>query len=288
MIDIEIINFNDNIFPSKLREIKKSPKKLYVNGNLDLLNSINIAIVGTRHATDYGIRNAKKFSKQLTNLGVNIVSGMAVGIDTAAHIGCINSNGKTIAVLPCGFNNVYPPQNLNLYNNILNSGGLVISEYPPDAKYSSDKAVARNRIVAGLSLCTLIIEATNKSGTGITVRFTREQGKKVFCVPGNIENKYSIGTNKFIKEGASLLTCIEDITEIYPFLSENKIDIPAPNIPNEFIQLYNAITDIAVSIEELQHNTGLDIVNLNSQLSMLELEGYIVELPGGCYIRNEW
>ena len=287
MFNIKIINFNDDTYPIKLRQIKNPPKELYTDGNIDLLYSNSISIVGTRHPTNYGIRNTKKFTKQITSFGITIVSGMALGIDAIAHNCCINNNGKTIAVIPCGFDNIFPIQNLNLYHNILNTGGLIISEYPPEEKYSIDKAIARNRIVVGLSMCTIVIEASKRSGTSITAQCAREQGKNVFCIPGNLENKYSVGTNNLIKKGANILTCIDDITEIYPFISNEKTSITQKKVPDEYKKVYDAITDIAISIEELKMQTRLDTVTLNSQLSMLELEGYIEELPGGCYIRNE-
>ena len=210
-----------------------------------------------------------------------------MGIDTCAHLSCINNNGKTIAVLPSGFNNIYPVQNINLYKKIINNNGLIISEYPPESYYSSDKAISRNRIISALSICTIIVEAGFRSGTSITARNAAEQGKKVFCVPGNLENKYSVGTNNLIKNGANLLTCIDDIFDEYSFLKLHKkkeIDI---KVPNEYSDIYNEITDISISVDELKYKLNMDISLLNSGLTILEIGGYITQLSGGRYIRNE-
>lgn len=270
-----------------LKQIKKPPKKLYYKGNIDLLKQNNIAIIGTRHSTDYGDRNARKFSKQISNLGVNIVSGMAVGIDTAAHKACIEAGNKTIAVLPCGLSNIFPKENLNLFHQIIDSGGLVLSEYSAETAASSSKFIARNRIVAGLSMCTVVIEGAYRSGTSVTAKLAFDQGKSVFCVPGNLENKYSVATNTLIKKGANLLTCIEDIIEKYPFLEQSQKKNNTPFIPEECRELYNHITEISISDDELLQETGLSISDLNFQLTLLEIGHFIIQLPGGNYIRNE-
>lgn len=252
-----------------------------------MLNQTNIAIVGARSCSDYGKRNARKFAKQLSNFGVNIVSGMAVGIDSAAHKGCIENGGKTIAVLPCGFDNIYPKENVSLFQEILDSGGLVISEYSPEKKASSDTFVERNRIVAGLSICTAVIEASHRSGSSITAHLSMEQGRKVFCVPGNLESKYSVGTNRLIQEGAQPLTSVNDIISQYPFLKSMKIKTSTRKVPTRYAKLYKAITEISISINELVHKLDMDISDLIAQLTLLEMDGYITQLPGGEYIRNE-
>lgn len=287
MQNIEIINYDDDIYPLRLKEILNPPKKLYTKGNLDLLNETNIAIVGARYCSEYGIRNARKFAKQISDLGINIISGMAMGIDSIAHTSCIENLGNTIAVLPSGFNNIYPKSNLKLYNQILSSNGLVITEYPSKVTASSDKFIERNRIIAGLSLCVIVVEASHRSGTSITAHLAIEQGKKVFCIPGNLESKYSVGTNTLIQEGANLLMCIDDIISRYPFLKERRTKKKTITIPENYKVLYENITDIAISIDELKQKIPMEISDLNFQLTMLEMDGYIIQLPEGRYIRNE-
>jgi len=284
---LKTININEKLYPESLKHINKPPKQLYAIGNINLLSKYNISIVGTRHPTGYGIRNCKKFTKLLSQLDISIVSGMAIGIDTIAHITCLENNCDTIAVLPCGFDNIYPKSNNKLYKKIINSGGLVISEYEPHVKFDNTHFISRNRIIAGLSLCTVVIEAAYRSGTSITARYTFEQNKKVFCIPGNLENKYSVGTNKLIKKGANILTSIEDITNKYPFLNFKENVSQRTTIPKEYQNIYNFITEIEITIDELHQKLKIDIPTLTSQLTMLELEGYIIQLPGGGYIRNE-
>lgn len=275
------------MYPLRLKEFYNPPQKLYAKGNLALLNQTNIAFVGARSCSDYGRRNAKKFAKQLSNFGVNIVSGMAIGIDAASHQSCIENGGKTIAVLPCGFNNIYPRENIHLFHEILDSGGLVISEYSPETQASSETFVERNRIVAGLSICTIVIEASHRSGSSITAHLSMEQGRKVFCAPGNLESKYSVGTNRLIQEGANLLTSVNDIILQYPFLKSRKIKTTARKVPVRYSKLYRAITEISISIDELVYKLDMDISDLIAQLTLLEMDGYITQLPGGEYIRNE-
>ena len=180
---IEIIDYENILYPNKLREIYKPPKKLYCIGNTKLLTKTSISIVGTRHPSPYGIRNAKKFTKLISNLDVNIVSGMAIGIDKIAHKSCIENLGKTIAVLPSGFDYIYPKENISLFNEIIKSEGLVISEYSPKTQANKKSFINRNRIVAGISICTIVVEAAYRSGTTITAGLALSQGKKVFCIP---------------------------------------------------------------------------------------------------------
>lgn len=187
------------------------PEKIFAEGNIKLLNEFSIAIVGSRHSSKYGEKMTKKFAKELTALGIVTVSGMALGIDTIVHEQTIANNGKTIAVLPSGLNNIYPKENIQLYEKILKNDGLLISEYEPETIADSKKFVDRNRLVSGLGECVIVTEAAYRSGTSITARFAREQGKKVFCVPSGLDNRCGIGTNKLIKNGDRLLTGILDI-----------------------------------------------------------------------------
>lgn len=284
---LKIINIDDNVYPELLRKIKNPPKQLYTMGNTDLLNETNIAIVGTRHCTNYGFIYTKKFTKEISNLGINIVSGMAIGIDSIAHKTCILTGNKTIAVLPSGFNNIYPKQNIDLFHSIINSGGLAITEYPPEFEATKNSFAARNRIVAGISMCTVVIEAAYRSGTSITARECIDQGKYVFAVPGNLENRYSVGTNILIRNGAFLLSSTEDILDAFPHLRCLKKKKTSRKIPDEYKNVYDNITEIAISIDELKHKLNIDIATLTSQLTILEIDGYILQLPNGSYIKNE-
>jgi DNA processing protein len=180
---LELIKFEDNLYPVRLKEIKDAPKKLYVEGDINNLNNQCVAIVGSRKCTEYGKKWCKVFVKELVKYGITIVSGMAIGIDTIAHDTAIKSGGKTIAVLPCGLENIYPKENSGLYKNIISNGGTIITEYEPEKKASSDKFLERNRIVSGLSIAVLVVEAAYRSGTSVTAKFAKEQNRDVFCIP---------------------------------------------------------------------------------------------------------
>ena len=206
------ININSKYYPERLRNIGDPPKELYCLGNLELLNyKNNIAIIGSRDCSKYGERAAKDFACNLAKNDVCIVSGLAKGIDAFSHIGALNGKGRTIAVLGSGLDNIYPKENKQLFENIINNNGLVISEYPLGTKPAKYHFPARNRIISGLSDGVLVIEAKKNSGTNITVDFALEQGKDVFVIPGNIYSKTSDGTNYLLQEGAIPVVTYRDI-----------------------------------------------------------------------------
>jgi len=289
VIHIRIIKIEDKLYPANLRSIKNPPKQLYAEGNFDLLNQNGIAVVGSRKCSDYGEKTAKKFARELTQIGINVISGMAIGIDEITHSETIRNNGKTIAVLPSGLENVYPPENRILYNKILENGGLVLSEYAPKEEATSKNFLNRNRIVSGLGLCLIIIEAKYRSGTSVTARLAKEQGKKVFCVPSNLDSKYGIGTNQMIKDGAVLLTGIGDIIESYPDIKFNVIMqehiCKTKGVKKEYMDVYKYVQNRSTDIEYIYNNTNVSIGDINFKLTMLELEGFIEKLPGGFYRR---
>ena len=212
---IEEIGIESRDYPKQLKQIYAPPLKLYVLGNKQLLKQKGIAIVGARKATEYGKKIALQISKQLSEVGINIISGLALGIDSYAHLGTLqkNSIGKTIAVLGSGLDKIYPKENIELAKKIIKSGGCLISEYPVGTFASKLNFPQRNRIISGLSNGVLVVEASEKSGSLITADFALEQGREVFAVPGNILNKTSAGTNNLIKQGAKLVTNYEEILE---------------------------------------------------------------------------
>ena len=209
--DIDIININEETYPQQLKNIYDAPISLYIKGNKEILNNKSIAIVGCREASDYGKKAAKYFAYNLTKNNLNIVSGLARGIDSFAHLGNIcaqNSTkyGKTVAVVGNGLDTVYPNENRKLAEEIVKSGGAIISEYSLGTKPEKMNFPARNRIISGISNGVIVVEAKEKSGTLITVDFALEQGREVFVVPGNINSINSVGTNNLIKQGARMVT----------------------------------------------------------------------------------
>ena len=210
---MKIIYQADKFYPKKLNEIYSRPAKIYLMGNEEILNKPSIAIIGCREASDYGKKMAFEFAYKLASKGIVIVSGLARGIDSCAHLGAVKAKGQTIAVLGSGLNNIYPKENLKLSQEIIRQNGAIISEYEPNAKPLKMHFPARNRIISGLSNGVLVVEAKEKSGTMITVDFALEQGRDVFALPGNITSMNSYGTNELIKQGAKLVTNVDEILD---------------------------------------------------------------------------
>ena len=212
---IEEICIESNDYPEQLRNIYEPPLKLYVLGKKEILKQMGIAIVGTRNATEYGKKAALEFSRSLSENGFNIISGLALGIDTQAHLGTLQLDciGKTIAVLGSGLDEIYPKQNIKLAQQIIKSGGCLITEYPLGTKPEKLNFPKRNRIISGLAKGVLVVEASQKSGALITADFALEQGRDVFSIPGDIFNFNAVGSNNLIKQGAKLVTKYEEILE---------------------------------------------------------------------------
>lgn len=213
--NIDIISIEDKDYPLLLKELSNPPVCLYIIGRKEILNNPSIAIVGCRDCTEYGKDVANKFSYNLSKSGFNVVSGLARGIDTCAHLGAIKAKGKTIAVLGNGIDTIFPKENTKLAEIIIETGGAIISEYPLGTKPDRENFPARNRIVSGLCNGILVVEAKPRSGTMITVNFALDQGRDVFVVPGNIDSVSSMGTNELIKQGAKLVTNYGEVVEEY-------------------------------------------------------------------------
>lgn len=282
------IRIEDNNYPEQLRKIEKPPKQLYLEGNTKLLNIPGIAIIGSRECTKYGEKMAKKFAKELSLYGLTIISGMAKGIDSFAHIGCIEGTGNTIAVLPSGLNNIYPKENKELFNEILENNGLIITEYEENEKADYQKFLQRNRIVSGLAIGTLVVEGGYRSGTSVTARLTKKQEKNIFCIPSSLENKKGITPNKLIKEGAFLVTEVEDIISKYPELKLKKKSVKKSKkevlVNEEFKGIYNCLDDEkTIHINEIAKKLNLSVGEVSYKLMMMELEDLVISLPGNNY-----
>lgn len=213
---VKEILIKDKSYPENLRNIYDPPKKIYVLGNIEILNKKAIAIVGSRKATNYGKKVAFQLSDELARRQINIISGLAVGIDTYAHMGALyggNNKGKTIAVLGSGLDNIYPKENIELARQILKNGGCIISEYPFGTKPERLNFPHRNRIISGLSDGIVVVQADRNSGSLITAEFGLEQGKEIFAVPGEITNPVSEGTNNLILQGAKIVLSVQEILE---------------------------------------------------------------------------
>lgn len=277
------INETDRLYPQKLLQIKDRPNKIYVVGNIELLNNKSIAIVGSRISSTYGEYYAAKFAKEISKKGITIISGLAKGIDTVAHQNSKQEKGRTIAVLGCGFNHVYPKENEELFNEIIEDGGCIVSQYSPNTDINLKEVPFRNRIISALSDGVLIVEARHRSGSGVTAKYAFEQNKKVFCLPNQIGVTTGVGTNNLIKEGAILVT---NPNEILTQIGENvekdteETEKTEFKIPNEYKEIYEKLEEGKIGINELARSLNQTIVQINQKLTLMELEGLIETLPG--------
>ena len=282
---INKIEINSKEYPKSLLNISNPPKILYALGNIELLYKPSIAIVGSRKISDYGIKNCRYFAKGLAIRNIPIVSGMAIGSDSIAHLEAIKLNAPTIAVLGTGFNNVFTKENIPLMHSIIEKNGLILTECEPDVDFNSKNFPKRNRIISGLALGVLVIEAAYRSGTSITVNFAKKQGKKVFAVPGRLDLKNGIGVNNFIKNGAQMVTCVEDIINYFfefksKVLPEDKKTIP--KVKNNYSEILSLLEE-EKNIEELMWITKKSRNELLKILVNLQSKGLIKQEFGQGY-----
>ena len=279
---IEAITIYDEEYPKSLKFINDNPKVIYKKGNIIEDDQLSIGIVGARKATDYGKWACERFTKELVDMGVTIVSGVALGVDEIAHRTALNLGGRTIGVLGNGLNRIYPYKNRGLYEEIPRNGAL-ITEFSLDTPPLAYNFPQRNRIIAGLSLGVVVIEAKEKSGSLITAHYALEQGKEVFSVPGNINSLYSSGTNKLIKDGARPLLDIDDIIEeIYELqlleIHNKKAKIDFSQFSDTEIRIIKEIQEGPIHSDLISYKTGISITSVISILTILELKGIIKEL----------
>jgi len=284
-----LVHWLDERYPPLLRETGQSPPVLFVDGNPELLGMPQLAIVGSRNATAGGRETAQEFAAHLGKAGLIITSGLAAGIDAAAHEGAIRGGGQTIAVLGTGPDIVYPRQNQRLADQIRHNGALV-SEFPPGMPARRDHFPRRNRIISGLSLGTLVVEAGVHSGSLITARLSGDYGREVFAIPGSIHSPLAKGCHRLIKQGAKLIEnsadIVDELTSLISTLNTPSGTVttppePKPHSDPDYVRLLSSIGFEPVSIETLTERSGLTTGELSSMLLILELEGRVESLPGG-------
>jgi len=274
----------DPDYPQTLLQIPDPPTLLYVRGRLDLLNSAALAMIGSRNPTPQGSQNAQRFSAALAEAGLTVTSGLALGIDAAAHRGALTASGNTVAFIGTGIDRIYPATNRQLAIDIA-ARGSIISEFPLGTPPVAANFPRRNRLIAGLSLGALVVEATVDSGSLITARLASEQGREVFAIPGSIHSPQSRGCHKLIKQGAKLVETVQDVLDElhwksapaeFPLQSESAQDIPG---------LLHSMGFDPCSVDELAHLNGLTAGIVSVMLLHLELDGQVASLPGGRYQR---
>jgi DNA processing protein len=286
-----LICYRDDSYPELLRQIADPPALLYASGKLNLLQTPQIAIVGSRNCTPGGAQNAIDFATQCAAAGLVITSGLALGIDAAAHRGALDTDGGTIAVMGTGLDKLYPQRNRKLAHEIIDKG-LLVSEFPFGTAARPANFPQRNRIISGLAIATLVVEAAQRSGSLITARLAAEQGREVFAIPGSIHNPQARGCHQLIRDGATLIETAQDISvelgSLFEFALRQQSDSPAEHgvsLDIEQRALLDSIGYDPVNCDLLVHRSGLTIDKLSSMLVELELNDLIQTAPGGCYVR---
>lgn len=302
----QLLTLNDTRYPPLLRRISGAPALLFVRGDVDALWAPQLAIVGSRQATAGGLATARDFAAAFVERGFSVTSGLAAGIDAAAHSGALDAGGLTLAVLGTGLDRVYPARHAPLFERI-RAHGACVSEFPPRTPAKRENFPRRNRIISGLSLGTLVVEASLGSGSLITARVAADQGREVFAIPGSIHNPMAKGCHQLIREGAKLVeTAQEIVDELMPMVRELHAEVlPAePRRPPgerathpvtedrgglddaDYQRLRRALGHDPVSVDALVERTGLTVPVLSSMLLRMQLEGQVVSNPGGTYSRS--
>ncbi|HEY2083101.1 MAG TPA: DNA-processing protein DprA [Verrucomicrobiae bacterium] len=291
----EIVVQSDENYPAMLREIYDPPVVLYVKGKLTAKDKNGVAMVGSRMTTHYGIEVARKLAYQLAYIGVTVVSGGARGIDTAAHQGALSGKGRTICVLGTGINIVFPPENAELFERI-SAHGAVVSQYPFNRKADKQSFAIRNRIVAGMTLGTVVVEANLTSGALITANFATEYGRQVFAVPGRIDSPRSKGCHELIKKGAKLCEGAEDILSEFEYLfpasnrppSANETGVlPALDLSENEQKVFGVLDSEELTTDDVIRKSGLPSSAVSVALFSLEMKRLVKQLPGKLFVKNQ-
>ena len=292
--DCNVVTWLDSRYPTLLREISAAPPLLFVRGDVDKLSLPQLAIVGSRSATPGGSETARRFAGYLAQAGFCITSGLALGIDAAAHRAALAAGGHTIAVFAAGPDIIYPREHATLADDIATQGALV-SEFAPGRTPRQSQFPRRNRIISGLSLGTLVVEAGQRSGALITARTAAEQGREVFAIPGSIHNPVARGCHQLIRAGAKLVETADDILEeldgmiasLTETIEQNTVAQTKRVLDSDYERLLSFMGWDPVAIDILISRSGLTAEEVSSMLLILELEGRVEPLSGGCYVQRE-
>ena len=293
---IKIVTFNDSDYPVILKSIYDPPFLLYMKGEFLSRDDLSIAVVGSRKATPYGRMAAEKISRDLVSMGITVISGLARGIDTHAHKGALAGGGRTIAVLGNGLAMTYPKENKDL-GDAISQQGAVVSEFSMKSLPDRTNFPIRNRIISGLSLGTIVVEAVEKSGALITANLALQQGREVFAIPGNIFSRYSQGAHGLIKEGAKLVENVNDVIEEIRGFSKNlniegreksnkTIQTPICSLNQKEQKIYDCVLWEPVPIDEIVQKCNLPVKDISSSLMIMEIKGLIKQVSGKMFIRK--
>ncbi len=282
-LGINALTIADERYPKLLSQIFDPPAVLFYRGNLEALKNSALAVVGTRVCTAYGRRAAHELTLELARSGLAIVSGLAYGIDTEAHRAALEAGGTTIAVLAGGLDDIYPTANQGLAQNIVEHAGLLLSEYAPGVASLKQNFPYRNRIIAGLTRGTLVVEGAPDSGSLITAKHALEANREVFAVPGSVFSEQSAGTNALLKLGAHLVTSAQDILNVFGLEATVKTKLPAPTAEQEVFLKH--LSHEPIHIDELVRKLGRQAAQVMADITLLEVAGYVKDVGGQKYVR---
>ena len=282
---IVVLTWDDEVYPRRLKEIAQPPPVLYVRGEIRLEDEWSVAIVGTRRMTSYGRQVTEEIAGALARSGVTVISGMARGVDAIAHQAALNAGGRTLAVMGCGVDRIYPPEHQCLAEQIITQGGLV-SDYPPGTPPEASNFPPRNRIISGLAMAVVVVEASLKSGAMITASFAADQGREVFAVPGNINAPQSQGANRLIQNGAHPLLDVRDILEILDLTMVVERRTARVVLPADAVEarLYDILGLEPLHVDEIRARTDMPIEKVTSTLALMELKGMVRQVGGMNYV----
>jgi DNA processing protein len=282
---IQILTWEDESYPTRLNEIDQPPPVLYVRGTLTSEDAWAVAVVGTRRISAYGRQVAEELAAYLANNGVTVISGLARGVDATAHLSALKAGGRTIAVLGCGVDRIYPPEHAQLAARIIASGAL-LSDYAPGTPPDAANFPPRNRIISGMSMATVVVEAGETSGALITAQFAVDQGREVFAVPGNILAAQSKGTNQLIAQGAHPLLSARDLLDILNLrrvTEQREVRKILPANETE-AKLLSVLSHEPLHMDDIRNQTGLPIERVSATLVMMELKGLVRQVGGMNYV----
>ena len=284
-LGIQVLTWEDEAYPHRLKEIDQPPPVLYLRGTLVQEDEWAVAIVGTRGVTAYGRQVTAELASSLARRGVTVVSGLARGVDAEAHKAALSAGGRTLAVLGSGVDQIYPPEHRQLAERIQSSGGL-LSDYAPGTAPDGVNFPPRNRIISGLSLAVVVVEAGDRSGALITAEFAAEQGREVFAVPGNITAPKSIGCNRLIHQGARPLLGVEDVLEALDLTSLSQQRVARTVLPKDAVeaQLLSVLGKEPVHVDEIRLRVSMPIEKVSATLTLMELKGMVRQVGGMHYV----
>lgn len=284
MFDVIRIDRDSIEYPERLRQIPGPPKQIYCTGNIELLNTISVGVVGARKHTVYGKNVALMVGRRLAESGITVTSGLALGVDAFSHEGALDAGGKVIGVLGSGIEKMGPQRNRDLMMRGLEAGGLVVSEYPPDEPTGPGYFPARNRIISGLSSALIVVEAGLNSGSLITAKYANDQGRTVYAVPGNINSQSSIGCNLLIREGAIPLIVIDDLIRDIGGMPADT-EASCAGLDDDEQKVFDVVRDMSgATLDEISRGTGFNPNLVNSLVTVMEIKGVVESYAGRIYI----